>query len=245
MKKILIFGATSEIAYCCANIWALGKNTLYLVARNNEELTKMTKDLKKIGCNNVYGHSVDLLDFESHPFLINDADKKLGGIDIVLLAHGTLPKQKTCEISVSKTLFEISNNALSSVSLLTLLGNYFEKRKKGVIAIISSVAGDRGRSSNYIYGSSKSLITTFVSGLRQRLSKYNITVLTIKPGFVDTKMTKSFKKGILWVKPDYVARKIIWAIDNKKNQIYTPFFWRIIIFFLNLIPESLFKKMNL
>lgn len=245
MKKILIFGATSEIAYCCANIWALGKNTFYLVARNNEELTKMTKDLKERGCKNVYSHSVDLLDFESHSFLINDADKKLGGIDIVLLAHGTLPNQKSCENSVTKTLLEIRNNALSSVSLLTLLGNYFEKRKKGVIAVISSVAGDRGRSSNYIYGSSKSLITTFVSGLRQRLSKYNVTVLTIKPGFVDTKMTKSFKKGILWVKPDYVARKIIWAINNKKNQIYTPFFWKLIIFFLNLIPESLFKKINI
>ena len=125
------------------------------------------------------------------------AEKDLVNIDLVLIAHGTLLDQKECEVNVELAITEIKNNALSTISLLTHLANRFEHKKKGTIAIISSVAGERGRATNYVYGSSKAMVTTFASGLRQRLDKFNVKVITIKLGLVDTPMTSRFKKGLL------------------------------------------------
>ena len=130
--------------------------------------------------------------------------------------------------------------------MLMILANYFEKnKKKGTIAVISSVAGDRGRKSNYVYGSIKSMISTFASGLRQRLQISNVNVLLIKPGPVDTPMTQEFEKGIFWSRPLDVANDIIKAIDNNKTEIYTPGYWRVIMFVLKNLPEYVLKKINL
>jgi decaprenylphospho-beta-D-erythro-pentofuranosid-2-ulose 2-reductase len=120
-----------------------------------------------------------------------------------------------------------------------------KQNETGTIAVISSVAGDRGRKSNYVYGSAKGGLTIFLQGLRNALSGSGVHVLTIKPGFVDTPMTNDFTKGLLWAKPEKVAKDIKRAIDKKKNIIYTPWFWRWIMLIIRLIPESVFKKMNL
>jgi short-subunit dehydrogenase len=140
------------------------------------------------------------------------------------------------------TMQEINTNALSTIALLTEIANRFQVKKNGTIAVISSVAGDRGRASNYIYGSAKAMITTFTSGLRQRLYKSNVAIVTIKPGFVDTPMTSEFKKGLLWAKPNYVAKKIVEAIDKKKNEIYVPIFWWGIMALIKILPEKIFKR---
>ena len=245
MKNILIIGATSEIALECAKFWASRGNKLFLVGRNKERLKNIKENLRNKKKNKVEYYSQDLNRLNEHSAILKKSIFFLGHIDIALIAYGTLPKQKECEVNVDLTLKEIKNNAISVISLLTLLANYFEENNKGTIAVISSVAGERGRKSNYVYGSAKSMISTFASGLRQRLQKSNTNVLLIKPGLVDTPMTKEFKKGILWAKPHNVAMDIVNAIDNNKNEIYSPSYWRIIMFVIKNLPEFMFKKINL
>ena len=245
MKKILIIGATSAIAEATARIWAQSGNELFLVARNEERLNLMTKDLKVRGASEVHSYSIDANNFDRYSSMLDKACGVLGVIDIVLIAHGTLSNQKECEQSVDLTMQEIKTKALSAIALLTHLANRFERQGNGTIAVISSVAGDRGRASNYVYGSAKAMVTTFTSGLRQRLYKSGISVVTIKPGFVDTPMTAEFKKGLLWAKPDDVAAKIVRAIDKRKDEVYVPMFWWGVMWIIKRIPEILFKKVSL
>lgn len=245
MKKILIIGATSAIAEATARIWAQRGDELFLVARNQERLNLMTKDLKVRGAPKVHGYCMDANKFDQHLPMLDRAYEALGTIDIVLIAHGTLSSQKECEQSVESAMQEIKTNALSAIALLTHLANRFEIQGSGVIAVISSVAGDRGRASNYVYGSAKAMVTTFTSGLRQRLYKSGVSVVTIKPGFVDTPMTAEFKKGLLWAKPESVSKKIVVACDLKNGDFYTPSFWWGVMKIVNLIPDALFKKIRL
>lgn len=241
MKNILIIGASSAIAEHCARLWAARGDALYLVARNQERLEVMQKDLTVRGAAKVEICTMDINDHHLHAKMLDDANKALNGLDTVIVAHGTLSNQKACEHDVEMTMQEIKTNALSTISLLTLIANHFEARKSGTIAVISSVAGDRGRASNYIYGSAKAMVTAFTSGLRQRLYKHNVAVVTIKPGFVDTPMTADFKKGLLWVKPAMVAKKIVTAIDQRRDIVYVPAFWRAIMMVIRAIPEKIFK----
>jgi short-subunit dehydrogenase len=177
--------------------------------------------------------------------MLEEAFDQMGKVDIVLIAHGTLSDQKKCEQSVNLTLLEIKTNALSVIALLTQLANRFEKQKSGTIAVISSVAGDRGRQSNYVYGSAKAMVTAFTSGLRQRLYKSNVSVVTIKPGFVDTPMTAMMKKGLLWASSDRVAKLIVVACEKKNGEVYVPGFWWGIMFIIKIIPQAVFKKLNI
>jgi short-subunit dehydrogenase len=141
---------------------------------------------------------------------------------------------------------EFDINAVSTLALLTLLANRLEAQKHGTLAVISSVAGDRGRQSNYVYGAAKAAVTTFLGGLRQRLVKSGVAVLTIKPGFVDTPMTATIaNKGALWAQPDRVAVGIVQAIDRRRNIVYLPWFWRWIMLVIRHIPEALFKHLKL
>ncbi len=245
MKKILIIGATSAIAEATARIWAQRGDELFLVARNEGRLNLMTKDLKVRGASEVHTYFMDANNFDQHLQMLDEAFVTLGAIDIALIAHGTLSNQKECEQSVDITIQEIKTNALSVIALLTHLASRFEKQGAGTVAVISSVAGDRGRASNYVYGSSKSMVTTFTSGLRQRLYKLGVSVVTIKPGFVDTPMTTEFKKGLLWVKPVAIAENVVQAIDKRKDEVYVPGFWWGIMTLIRLIPISVFKKISL
>ncbi len=245
MKKIVILGATSAIAEQTARIFARRGDALFLVARNTEKLASIADDLKVRGADRCETFCADLNDTNTHQQLIHTAKEKLGEIDILLVTYGTLGDQKKCEADFNQTLSELQTNCLSVLSLLTLFANYFEQRQSGCIAAISSPAGDRGRQSNYIYGTAKGALSVFLQGLRNRLNKSNVHVLTIKPGFVDTPMTTEFKKGPLWVKPDVIARGIVRAIDKQKDVVYLPFFWRYIMLIIKLIPEKIFKKLSL
>lgn len=245
MKKILIFGATSAIAEQCARIWAARGESLYLVARNDDRLKTIASDIEIRGASRVLSCRMDVNDMDQHAKLIDEAVAALGGIDVVLIAHGTLADQNSCERSVEETMMEIQTNALSSISLLTLTANHLETKRQGTIAIISSVAGDRGRASNYIYGAAKAMVTAFTSGLRQRLYKSDVAVVTIKPGFVDTPMTTGFQKGLMWVKPETVASKIVTAIDKRKAEVYIPKFWWVIMLVIKIIPNTIFQRLKL
>ena len=245
MKKILIIGATSAIAEATARIWAQRGDELFLVARNQERLNVIAGDLKVRGSLGTHGYCMDANNLEEHLSMLDKVFRILGKIDIVLIAHGTLSNQKECEQSVELTMQEIKTNALSVIALMTHLANRFKKQGSGTIAVISSVAGDRGRASNYVYGSSKSMVTAFTSGLRQRLYKSGVSVVTIKPGFVDTPMTADFKKGLLWAKPEKIAKAIVVACDKKNGEVYMPGFWWGVIKTINLIPDEIFKKIKL
>lgn len=245
MKKILIIGATSAIAEAAARIWAMRGESLFLVGRDVHRLEIIAADLRVRGASSVACFQMDACDYALHEAMLESAESVMGAPDIVLVAHGSLPDQKACEASVELTLKEIETNGLSVVALLTRLGARFAERRAGVLAVISSVAGDRGRQSNYVYGAAKGMVTLFMQGLRNRLSRQGVQVLTIKPGFVDTPMTSGFSKGALWVKPDVIARGIVRAIDRGASEIYLPGFWRLIMLVIRHIPESIFKRLSL
>jgi decaprenylphospho-beta-D-erythro-pentofuranosid-2-ulose 2-reductase len=245
VRKILIVGATSAIAEAAARIFAERGDALYLVARNEARLAAVAADLSVRGSPRVGCDVLDANDLAGHESMLARAEVFLGGCDVALIAHGTLSDQKACEASVELTLQEINTNALSAVALLTRIANILERRRSGTIAVISSVAGDRGRGSNYVYGSAKALVTAFLSGLRQRLCKSGVNVVTIKPGFVDTPMTAAFAKGPLWASPERVALGIARAIDRQYGTVYLPAFWRPIMLIIRAIPERVFLRLSL
>lgn len=245
MKKILVIGVTSAIAEHCARIWAARGAALFLVARNEERLQAIATDLRVRGASAIATYNMDLNETGGHFSMLNAADEALDGVDTVLIAHGTLPNQKQCEQNVHLTLEEIKTNALSIIALLTIIANRFEEKQCGTIAVISSVAGDRGRASNYVYGSAKAMVTAFTSGLRQRLNKSDVAVVTIKPGFVDTPMTSEFKKGLLWVKPSAVAAKIVEAVDARRDEVYIPMFWWGIMQVIKNLPQFIYRRIKL
>lgn len=248
MKKIAIFGATSAIASACARRFVADGRDLFLVGRDPHKLQALVDDLT---CRAAEGQVIgaaraNLNDVARHEALLAEAEEALGGLDAVLIAHGTLSDQKVCERSVAMTLQEVHTNALSVASLLALAANRFEARGQGTIAAISSVAGDRGRQSNYVYGASKGFVSLFMQGLRNRLYHKGVRVVTIKPGFVDTPMTAGFKKkGLLWASPDQVARRIVRAMDRGADEVYVPWFWRPILWVIRHIPEAVFKRLSL
>jgi short-subunit dehydrogenase len=245
VRKVLIVGATSAIAEATARMLAERGDALYLVARNEARLAAVAADLSVRGSPRVGSEVLDANDFAAHEAMLERAESFLAGYDTVLIAHGTLSDQKACEGSVELTLSEINTNALSVVALLTRIANRLAQRQAGTIAVISSVAGDRGRGSNYVYGSAKALVTAFLSGLRQRLVKCGVNVVTIKPGFVDTPMTAAFDKGLLWARPESIARGIVRALDRHSGTVYLPGFWRPIMLVIRAIPESLFLRLSL
>jgi decaprenylphospho-beta-D-erythro-pentofuranosid-2-ulose 2-reductase len=245
MRKILIVGGTSAMAEACARLWAQRGDALFLAARNEAQLKAVVDDLKVRGANKVGYKVFDANQFDQHAALLADATQAMGGLDTVLIAHGTLSDQAKAQEDVNYALREIATNGTSVVSLMSLAGEQLAKQGRGAIAVISSVAGDRGRQSNYVYGSAKALVSAFASGQRQRLSKQGVHVITVKPGFVDTPMTAHLKKGALWAKPDQVARDISQAIDKGRSIVYTPGFWRLIMLIIKHIPEAIFVKIAL
>ena len=245
MSGTLIIGATSAIAEATARLLAERGESLYLVGRNAARLEAIAADLAVRGAASVATDALDLNALDLHQPMIGRAFAALGRVDSVLIAHGTLGDQKACEATVTQALAEITTNALSVVSLLTLLANRLGIERHGTIVVISSVAGDRGRASNYVYGSAKAMVTAFCSGLRQRLSGAGVRVVTIKPGFVDTPMTRDFPKGPLWAKPDAIARGIVRAMDRGQGTVYLPAFWRPIMLIIRMIPERLFTRLRL
>jgi short-subunit dehydrogenase len=242
--KIAILGATSAIAHEAAKPFAQENAEFFLVARSQGKLEAIANDLKVRGAKRVDTYTADLADLNSHHALLDETVAKLESIDILLIAYGTLGNQQLAEQSVDEMLKEFNNNCTSVLSLLTLFANYFEQQKRGTIAVTSSVAGDRGRQSNYVYGTAKAAVTAFLQGLRGRMAKSGVSVLTIKPGVIDTPMTAHLKKGLLTANAKGVGVGIYKAIRQKKEVVYLPFFWRPIMLIVKSIPERVFKRLS-
>ena len=245
MRKVLIVGASSAMAQACARQWAQRGDRLFLAARQEAAVQAACADLRTRGANRADGMVFDALALDSHAALLQRATEALDGLDTILIAHGTLSDQARAQREPAYALQELHTNGTSVIHLMGLAAEQFEAQGRGAIAVISSVAGDRGRQSNYVYGSAKALVSAFASGLRQRLAKRGVAVVTIKPGFVDTPMTASFKKGALWASPQKVAGDIVQGIDKGRAVVYTPGFWRAIMFVITHIPERIFVKLSL
>ena len=243
--NVLIIGATSAIAEAMARRYAKRSANLYLLARNEDRLATIADDLTVRGAASVIVAPFDAAEIDSHEKLLDVAFAALGPVDLVLIAFGTLPDQTRCEEEPLLALTELHTNAMSTVSLLLLLANRLEAERRGTIAVITSVAGDRGRRSNYVYGSAKAMVSTFLDGLRIRLAASGVHVIDIRPGFVDTPMTAELAKGLLWAKPAAVADRAIKAIDGSKNVVYTPAFWRPMMAVIRSIPNPVFKRLPL
>jgi short-subunit dehydrogenase len=245
MQKILIIGAGSAIAEATARLFAERGDRLFLLARSHAQLEVIAADLQIRGAEAVHFATFDVNETQRHASQLAHAVETLGDVDVVLVAHGTLPDQQACEQDIDLLRRELDTNGTSSVLLLMQLAQHFEQQGHGTLAVISSVAGDRGRQSNYVYGAAKGMLSIFLQGLRNRLQRHGVQVLTIKPGFVDTPMTAAFRKGLLWAQPETVAHGILKAINRGADVVYLPWFWRYIMWVIRSIPEVIFKRMRL
>jgi decaprenylphospho-beta-D-erythro-pentofuranosid-2-ulose 2-reductase len=243
--RILILGATSALAHETAKNFAKDGASFVLVGRSAHKLQAISSDLSVRGAKEVETIEADLNDIPRHAEILEAALKPFAGLDMALVAYGTLGDQQLCEQDVEAALQEFTTNCTSVIALLTLLANYFEPQKRGCIAVISSVAGDRGRQSNYIYGAAKGAVTVFLQGLRNRLAKKGVAVVTIKPGMVDTPMTAHMRKGLLFADAKKVGHGIYEAMLKHKEVAYVPGYWRYVMWIIKSIPEPVFKKLNI
>lgn len=245
-KRILVLGATSGIAEATCRLWAERGDHLFLVARSADKLAAVAADLRTRGAGYVDTAVADLDDTGKHPELLATAINSLAGLDIAFLALGVLGNQAECERNFPAAHHVLHTNFVAPVSLLTWLANYCAQRRSGTLAVLSSVAGERGRKSNYVYGSSKAGLTAFTDGLRNRVDREGVRVMTIKPGPVRTVMTEGMQSpppGIANVED--VAADLIHSIDSGHDVVYVPSSWRWKMAAVRAIPEGRFKKMNL
>ena len=244
-QGIVIIGATSAIAEACARRWAERSAQFFLVARDVVRLEQIKADLTARGATATI-HVLDANEFTLYDDMVRRAQQVLKQIDIVLIAHGTLSDQKQCEQSAQVALAEIATNGTSAIALLTQFANVLETQRSGTLAVISSGAGERGRPSNYVYGSAKAMVSAFCEGLRARLFKAGVHVLVIKPGFVATPMTAHLNlPAALTATAEAVAEDIDKAIQRRRDVLFTPWFWRWIMLIIRMIPGALFKKLKL
>ncbi len=245
MRRILITGATSAIAQEAARHFAADGDAFLLVGRNSDKLAAVADDLRARGAKQVATAAVDLLDLARCSRLVDEAVEQLGGLDTLLVAQGTLPDQVACEADPVQTLREFSLNAMGPITLILKAAAYFETQRSGCLAVITSVAGVRGRRTNYVYGSAKAAVSTFLEGLRGRMADADVSVVDIRPGFVDTPMTAHLPKKALFVTAASVGERIYRAMVAGDGVVYTPWFWRWIALVIQLIPRSIFVKLSI
>lgn len=244
--RVLIVGATSAIANEVARRYAARGARLLLLGRRTDVLQTAATDLRVRGAAEVVVEHFEADALALHPVLMARAWTQWQGLDVALVAHGVLPDQAACQASAKLALASFDTNAGSVLSVLTELANHFEAQRSGVIGVISSPAGERGRASNYVYGAAKAAVSVFCSGLRHRLHAHGVRVVTILPGFVDTPMTAALPKtGPLWAQPAQVADDIIQALDRRNGKLYTLWFWRWIMLIVVHLPQPLFLRSKL
>lgn len=246
MKTILVIGATSAIACACARIWASRGERLILVARDLDRLELLAADLTVRGAVKVDCVQLDLDDLDRHELVLNRIIADYPSIDVSLIAVGVLPEQQACSLDASLAVKQFQTNAVSVMAMLTSLVQRLVKQGHGAIGVITSVAGDRGRPSNFYYGSAKAALSVFCAGLRASLFKQGLTVTDIRPGFVATPMTAGLLLPRKLVStPERVATDIVRAVERGQSVCYTPGYWYGIMWVIRQIPDFIFKRLNL
>ena len=245
MKRIVIIGATSSIAEHCARLWVQEPIDLTLVGRNQIKLDKIAQDLKVRSQQSVI--TTRVANFED-PIAIDELVSELSEkpVDIALIAHGSLPDQQECQSNLALNKETLEINGVSPVLFAEAFASHMERHNHGTLAIIGSVAGDRGRKSNYVYGAAKGLVTRYAQGLQHRLAKTQVNVVLIKPGPTDTPMTRHLKgKDVKLASVEGVAEQIVDAIKAGKPIDYAPVKWRLIMMFIRHLPAFVFNKMDI
>jgi len=243
MATVLLLGATSDMSLALADYYAKNGDHLILAARSDEKLALIAKDLKVRFESEVETVVFDATDFDSHQHFYDSLSKKP---DVAICVFGYLGEQEKAQQNWDESKRIIDSNYTGAVSILNIIANDMEARKQGSIVGISSVAGERGRMTNYMYGSAKAGFTAYLSGLRNRLCKSSVHVMTVKPGFVATKMTEGLDlPGPLTANPKDVQKAIVNGLKSEKNTLYVMGRWRLVMFIIRSIPEFIFKKLSL
>ncbi|MFA5233744.1 MAG: SDR family oxidoreductase [Sulfurimonas sp.] len=243
MSSILIIGAKSDIAKEVARIYAKNGYNLYLAARECGSLEDLKNDIEIRSGVEVELKEFDITSYDTHEGFYSSLKKRPLGVIVV---SGYMAEQKAAQKEWSETLQMINVNYTGAISILNIVANDFEKERRGFIVGVSSVAGDRGRKANYIYGSAKAGFSAYLSGLRNRLHESGVQVLTVKPGFVNTKMTEGLDlPQKLTASPSEVAEDIFNAQQSGRNVLYTKSVWMVIMLIIKHIPEFIFKKMSI
>jgi decaprenylphospho-beta-D-erythro-pentofuranosid-2-ulose 2-reductase len=245
-QAIIIVGATSGIAQALARRFAQRGARLFLVARDSAKVESVAADLRVRGAGAVNVFVMDANETGRLDSMLQNAWETLGHVDFALVAHGTLPDAARASADRAYLIEQFRTNAESVIVCLAGLGQRFKSQGDGVLGVIGSVAGDRGRASNYAYGAAKAAVHAFASGLRAHLFRHGVHVLTIKPGFVATQMTAHLDlPARLTAQPDIVAARIESAVESRRNVVYTPGFWWLVMAIIRLLPEPLFKRLKL
>lgn len=243
-KTVMIVGATSAIARATAAAFAVQGHDIYLAGRNADELARIAADLAiRYRVQARWGIFV-AEDLASHDSFFTQAIADMGEMHGAVLAMGYLGDQQAArEFSVGVEVILV--NFTAAASILSHCASYLEARKQGFIIGISSVAGDRGRQSNYPYGAAKAGLSVYLQGLRNRLYPSGVRVITVKPGFVDTAMTYGMQGLFLVASPQYMGERIARALSKSADVVYLPWFWRYIMLIIKCIPEPVFKRLKL
>ncbi len=243
MPTVLILGAGSDMAVAIARQFAAEKYDIQLAARDVSFLQAQQQDLHIRYGVTATAYAFDALDFDSHSEFYDALPTKP---DITICVFGYLGQQELGQTSWQEASRILHTNYTGAVSILNIVANDYAIRRIGMIIGISSVAGERGRQSNYLYGSAKAGFTAYLSGLRNRLFHHNVHVMSVQPGFVYTRMTENLKlPPLLTAQPEEVAKDISHAARSRKNVLYTKWFWRYIMLIIKSIPEFIFKKLKL
>lgn len=243
--SVLILGATSRIAHELAHRYAENGQSVFVAARDASEAARIAADVGVRTQGTCASGHFDATDFESHAAFLEQVRGTVGPVDVAILAFGDMGEQKESENHFDAARHVIDVNYTAAVSLCELLATHMTDRAGGSIVGIASVAGDRGRQSNYIYGSAKGAFALYLQGLRNRLFKSGVHVMTVKLGFVDTRMTFGLQTGIPIASPEAVSRAIFEAQRARTDVFYYPQFWRGIMSVIKAIPESAFKRLSL
>lgn len=242
----VVVGASSAIGRSISRIFADHGNDLILAGRDIEDLQRTAADVRVRSGRRVEVIAFDAMEFEKHEDFWHECQSRAaGGVDGLVVLHGSLPVQAEAQSDFKTARAAIDLNFTSVVSLLTHAANDFQAKTRGSICVFSSVAGDRGRQSNYVYGSAKAGLTAFLQGLRNRLHHSGVKVITVKPGFVDTAMTWGLVTSKLNAQPEVVAKDVFNAVRHGKPVLYTPWFWRYIMMIVKHIPECCFMRMKM
>ena len=244
-QSVLILGASSPIARATAVEFAKKGYSVFLAGRDLEDLERIGNDIKIRFEVPVKWGIFNAVAYETHASFIQNVSKVMDGLEGIYVGFGMLGDQAKAVVDFTEAHHIIQANYVGAVSALTHAANLLAKSQKGFIIGISSVAGERGRQSNYVYGSAKAGLTTFLQGLRNRMFPLGVHVLTVKPGFVDTSMTYG-KEGVMFsAPPERIGKAILRAVEKKRNVVYLPGFWRVIMGIVRAIPETLFKRLRM
>jgi decaprenylphospho-beta-D-erythro-pentofuranosid-2-ulose 2-reductase len=244
-KRILILGAASAIAEATAKLWAGQGARFALVARDQGRLEAIAANLRTLGAAETQVFACDCATVDAQKEFAEIVGA-LGGLDIALLAYGTLGEQKALENDPKAVADLIATNFSSAVAWCLEIAGLLERQRSGVLLVIGSAAGDRGRRTNFLYGACKGGLARLVEGIAHKLAPLGARAVIVKPGFVDTPMTAAFeKKGLLWAKPEAVAAAIVKASETGGPIIYAPAFWRLIMLVIRHLPVIVFNKLNI